>query len=487
MAGSSNLIKAKSALKRSIRLTNFISITLFSLMVIVGLLFYVFEINETNRVTLLTLLLSPALLTPYILNRFGLTNLSRLVLPILLPIIITFLSIDGKVGLIQNNAISAINYFDIRLVLLSIALIPLVIFDFSQKKWLVAAYLPSTISILFYDPIHNYFNVGYYQANLLDPDYYFLANLFTSITFVFVTAVIAFLNYQVYKNENQQRSENKKLNTYLSELVRLSNFHAISHGEVVKAKIEILKSIKNCLNVSRVSIWLYNPEGQYIECEYLLDEDLTNRPNAKLFAKDYPNYINAIQKENLIIAHNAEEHIHTSEFTDSYLKPLDIKSMLDAPFMSKGNLGGVICCEQQHAVKVWGPAEIILLKGLTDLLTYTQLVEERENQNQLLQEKNSEISDINKGLEGTIKKRTRELQEKNTQLTEYAYINSHILRAPVARISGLYKLFLMETKTVLNDTNILHHMDTSIVELEEVTRQISRAIETHGTINREQL
>ncbi len=160
---------------------------------------------------------------------------------------------------------------------------------------------------------------------------------------------------------------------------------------------------------------------------------------------------------------------------------------MDAPFSINGELGGVICCEQQHSIKKWGPAESILLKGITDLLTYAVLVEERENQNQLLKEKNAEISDINEGLEGTIKERTSELQEKNAQLTEYAYINSHILRAPVARISGLYNLFLMETKTVLDESNIFGHMDTSIAELEEVTRQINRAIEDHGTVNREKL
>ncbi len=294
-------------------------------MILTGLLFSIFEINDNNRVTIISLIFAPFVLSPYILNRLGFINLSRIVLPIILPIMISFLSIDGKIGLIHSNAISAINYFDIRFVLISIALIPLVIFDYSQKSWLVAAYIPSAISILFYDPIHNFFNVGYYQAGLQDPDYYFLANLFTYMTFVFITAVITFLNYQVYKNENRQTTENKKLNTYLSELVRLSNFNAVLNGKVDEAKMEIIKTVKSCLMVSRVSIWKYDHQQQCIQCEYLIDEDGISTPDKRICIEDYPKYIDAIQKEKLIIAQVAKENIYTSEFTGDYLEPLYIK------------------------------------------------------------------------------------------------------------------------------------------------------------------
>jgi len=475
----------QEVLSRKIRLTNFITIVLFVIMILLSFFFTIFGVLDNNRLSVLILASSPILLAPYFLNRLGYTNISRFILPIVLPLVMMFLSIDNKGDLASTGSANPVNYFDVRISLFCAAIIPLVLYSLDELKWLIIAFIPSALSIILFDPLHNLFQVGYYQVGLTSYDYYFSANLFTIITFVFLSAVILFLNNQAYKSGKTQHSENKKINSYLSELVRLSTFNAITHGEVNEAKLEILKTIKSCLHINRVSLWEYNHQGKYIECEYLNEDTGLTSPKTKLYANDYPKYIKAIQYETLIIANNAETNIYTSDFSESYLRPLAIKSMLDAPFLKKGKLGGVICCEQQHITKEWSAAESILVKGLTDLLTYTLLVEERVKQNHLLTEKNAEISKINKGLENIVNHRTKELQEKNRQLIEYAYINSHILRAPVARISGLYKLFLAETKITLKDSSIFSHMDSSITELEEVTRQISRAIEDRGELNPE--
>jgi len=51
-----------------------------------------------------------------------------------------------------------------------------------------------------------------------------------------------------------------------------------------------------------------------------------------------------------------------------------------------------------------------------------------------------EIKGINENLETVIKDRTYELEIKNKALEEYAFINAHKLRAPLARILGLVHL-----------------------------------------------
>ena len=52
-------------------------------------------------------------------------------------------------------------------------------------------------------------------------------------------------------------------------------------------------------------------------------------------------------------------------------------------------------------------------------------------QNKMLKQKSAEVERVNLTFEDRVKKRTEELTNQNRQLTEYAFINSHLLRGPL--------------------------------------------------------
>jgi hypothetical protein len=54
---------------------------------------------------------------------------------------------------------------------------------------------------------------------------------------------------------------------------------------------------------------------------------------------------------------------------------------------------------------------------------------------------NEQVRKMNHELEDRVSERTRELVERNEKLTEYAFMNAHLLRSPVSRIKGLINLF----------------------------------------------
>lgn len=87
-----------------------------------------------------------------------------------------------------------------------------------------------------------------------------------------------------------------------------------------------------------------------------------------------------------------------------------------------------------------------------------------------------EIRSINENLESLVLKRTIELERKNKALEEYAFINAHKLRSPVASLLGLINL-LTKTKSVNDVAPIIEHMVKSGDTLDEVVRSITRAIE----------
>ena len=63
-----------------------------------------------------------------------------------------------------------------------------------------------------------------------------------------------------------------------------------------------------------------------------------------------------------------------------------------------------------------------------------------------------------------------EIESQNTKLKDIAWIQSHIVRAPLTNILGLIKL-INETESV-NDKELLNHLNQSILELENSINEI---------------
>lgn len=88
----------------------------------------------------------------------------------------------------------------------------------------------------------------------------------------------------------------------------------------------------------------------------------------------------------------------------------------------------------------------------------------------------TEINRINENLEALVHDRTKELESKNAALEEYAFINAHKLRSPVASILGLTNLMkkieIHEEARVVMD--LIHD---STEKLDSIVRSITKAIE----------
>jgi ligand-binding sensor domain-containing protein len=94
-----------------------------------------------------------------------------------------------------------------------------------------------------------------------------------------------------------------------------------------------------------------------------------------------------------------------------------------------------------------------------------------------LSDKNREIERINSNLERTIADRTHLLEMQNKQLSEYAFINAHKLRAPLASILGLLYLFTKAEAGTDEHALLLEHLNKAARDLDEVIRSINRMLE----------
>jgi tetratricopeptide (TPR) repeat protein len=125
------------------------------------------------------------------------------------------------------------------------------------------------------------------------------------------------------------------------------------------------------------------------------------------------------------------------------------------------------------------------------LFRLNQEIEEQKHelaqQTEELQSLNIYLSDLNNNLEEKIKERTLELTDrneelklKNQKLAEYSFINAHKLRAPVASLLGLVKLFRnKEVKSEEKDQIVLK-IEESTEALDIIVKEIREALEKDG-------
>ncbi|HEY3402954.1 MAG TPA: GAF domain-containing protein [Ohtaekwangia sp.] len=166
------------------------------------------------------------------------------------------------------------------------------------------------------------------------------------------------------KKRNDISQKNRKV---LMELTKNSD---IQSGSWNAALEKITSVIANQLHVSRCSVWVLSDLKNKLTCSKLYQSSTRSfEKAADLLAKDFPSYFEAVTQEETIAAKDAQAHSATREFTDEYLRPLDIQSMLDVPFFNEGRIAGIICCEHQHEQKDWTEEDIEFLKSCSDLVT----------------------------------------------------------------------------------------------------------------------
>lgn len=109
------------------------------------------------------------------------------------------------------------------------------------------------------------------------------------------------------------------------------------------------------LHVERVSIWLFTENKTQLTCaDLFLHDSGSHQHEASISTHDYPEYFKAIKSSEILVVNNARTDPRTREFTEKYLKPHNIYSILDLPIIQGDELTGIIRHEKTTTVKSWG-------------------------------------------------------------------------------------------------------------------------------------
>jgi signal transduction histidine kinase len=203
-----------------------------------------------------------------------------------------------------------------------------------------------------------------------------------------------------------------------------------------------------------------------------------------LDAARYPHYFSALSEGLFLAADDAQTDPNTNEFTESYLKPLGITSMLDAPMRRGDDVIGVVCHEHVGPPRHWMPDEREFSAAVAHFFDHVLEVERRreaeasarEAQGRLLEHERRETQRVEAELE-----RVRDRLVQQTQLSTIGQTVAsiaHELRNPLAVIQNAR--FYLSRRTPRAEPKWAEYLriieqevkaaDNIIVDLLEITR-----------------
>ncbi len=156
----------------------------------------------------------------------------------------------------------------------------------------------------------------------------------------------------------------------LSALNDLSRSNPLQARDLAAALGRMTEVVAKTLKTERVSIWRYNHAHSAISCVELYELS-THRHSSgmELLIEDYPAYFKALAASEIIAADDAHRDARTCEFSQRYLQPLGITSMMDVPIYVAGKLDGVLCHEHVGARHQWMPDEQMFAVAAANLVS----------------------------------------------------------------------------------------------------------------------
>jgi len=172
------------------------------------------------------------------------------------------------------------------------------------------------------------------------------------------------------------REKSKHVFRYQSALLDLAKLSFSSLGSAFELITEI---DARTLDVDRVSIWLFSPDHQSIICQdlFLMPESRHER-GLRLEMKDYPRYFQALEENRVVAADDVFSDVRTNEFSENYLKPLGISSMMDVPIHRHGEVIGIVCHEHRGPARKWTLEEQNFGISVSDIVATTLEAWERQ-------------------------------------------------------------------------------------------------------------
>ncbi|MEP7028040.1 MAG: ATP-binding protein [Candidatus Eisenbacteria bacterium] len=184
---------------------------------------------------------------------------------------------------------------------------------------------------------------------------------------------------------------------YESARLRLARLRVEGGSSLRLVFQEATRLAATTLGIERVSIWLFVEGRRAIRCFELYETPSDQHSEGSiLYRQDFPAYFEALETQRVIAASDALTHGATRDFRASYLEPLDIRSMLDAPIFQAGEVVGVVCHESVGHARDWSAEDCAFAGSVADSVALQVEAAARRDAEAALEEHEESLADVHK-------------------------------------------------------------------------------------------
>ena len=521
-------------LQREIILSNKISLLLLPMALIGFLISYNQEVFFTSVGCGILFLFLGAILT---MNKYGGSLISRFLLSIVPQFSLLLPNILGGVGRIEN-------FFTFSFLFIAFTFIPLLLFQ-SKKSFgiLIIALMINLMLVLFYDVLLAWSSSNYVDLRLIENNYFYY-KFPQLILWFLVVSVLQYIKKVNQLSEERYHNTNEKLIKLNADfhdqhekivaqdiafsalqeksIEQTSKLQSKNH-ELNSTKIELLNTIEKLKEAKEKLLQkeaearsIFNALNEhYLVAQYDLDGNLVSintkviellgvlkdeqfqhiKPAINQSHNESLNGYNG-RKFNKVWRRIKSGHAQTVDLEYHVGDSKKFLATTFAPLFDQNNKPYKILAIG-HDV-----SELVEQNGKIDRINeeLKEKIHEISQQNQLLNFQQAEIFDkseelhrqkeeiqsINESLEQRVQERTKVLEEKNKQLAEYAFINSHVLRSPVSTMMGLLNL-MKYSDLPEEEKKVYEHLQETAKVLDNVVYKINNAIDNGFHFDRDYL
>jgi len=161
-------------------------------------------------------------------------------------------------------------------------------------------------------------------------------------------------------------------------VARLSVSPHLASGKVRELSLQLTELAAEAVGVARAGVWLFDDMEEELMCLDLYESKIgRHSAGMVLTRREYRDEFEALSRSKYLDADDALRDPRTAGYVESYLKPLQITSMLDAVIRASGRNLGVLCLEHVRQPHRWTPDEVTFACQLADQVALSIVNQER--------------------------------------------------------------------------------------------------------------
>ena len=265
-------------------------------------------------------------------------------------------------------------------------------------------------------------------------------------------------------------------------LLSLAKSEELGRGDLVAFNRLAMETAARTLDVERMGVWLFSEDRSVLRCVDLYERSTGRHSDGlELESASYPRYFSALYEGRFVSADDAQNDPKTSEFAESYLAPLGITSMLDAPLIRAGEVIGVVCHEHVGAARKWTLDEREFAASVAHFVSHAVEAQKRREAEQAASAAREQLLDQQKKETQNVEAELERVRDKLVQQTRLSTIGqvaasiAHELRNPLGAIGNAR--FYLSRRVADDDPKWAEHLGIIDQEVHTADRIITNLLE----------